>query len=151
MKLLIDTNVILDYLSVNQGFQEYAEQVIELGVVGEAIELVSASAITDIYYVLRRALKDKELAMSRLKDLRKIISILPVTEENIDTAINRNWRDFEDAVQYSVAEANHVDYIITRNVNDFEEQKILSMEPKEFMEKVWNTLKMNNDGAGQQT
>ena len=140
MRLLLDTNIILDYLSVNEGFQEDAEAIISLAVEGEAIELVSASAVTDIYYMLRRALKDKQKAMARLIDLRKLIHILPVTEKDIDTAMERNWGDFEDAVQYTVAESNQVDYIITRDAKGFEEHNIPSLTPKDFLKMIGDII-----------
>ena len=73
MKLLIDSNVILDYLGANQGFSTEAERIFELAIQQKAIELVSASAITDIFYVLRRAFQDREVALEKLKDLRKVI------------------------------------------------------------------------------
>lgn len=136
MRLLLDTNVVLDYLSVNEGFQEEAEAIISLAVEGDAVELVSASAVTDIYYILRRALKDKSKAMERLSDLRQLIHILPVTEKDIDIAMERNWSDFEDAVQYTVAESNQVDYIITRDAKGFEEHLIPSLTPAEFLKKI---------------
>lgn len=71
--------------------------------------LVSSSAITDILYVLRRAVKDRNLVREKYESFRKKISILPVTEKDIDTAFARDWKDFEDAVQYTVAESNGVD------------------------------------------
>ena len=136
MKLLIDTNVVLDYLGTNEGFSDEAELIFELALKKEAIELVSASAVTDIYYVRRRAVKDRQTAIEKLKAIRKVIGILPVTENDIDKAINRNWKDFEDAVQYSVAETNGVDYIISRDVKGFEEDTIPCYSPKEFLIKI---------------
>ena len=58
-----------------------------------------------------------------------------MTGEDIDKAFNRNWKDFEDAVQYTVAESNGVDCIITRNKKDFEEDAITILTPGEFIEK----------------
>ena len=136
MKLLIDTNVVLDYLGVNEGFSEDAEAIFNLALNSEAIELVSASAITDIFYVLRKATQDKTKALMMLKDMRKFIGVLPVTENDIDRAIDRNWKDFEDAVQYTVAESNGVDFIITRDQNGFEEKTVPSMSPKEFLDQL---------------
>lgn len=133
MRLLLDTNVVLDYFGVNEGFGEDAENIIGFAIVGDAIELVSASAITDIYYTAKRRLKSGEKAISLIRELRRYVLTLPVTDADIERAINRNWRDFEDAVQYSVAESNHVDIIITRNKKDFEEQSIPCMTPKEFI------------------
>ena len=136
MKLLIDSNVVLDYLGGNQGFSTEAGKIFELAISRKAIELVSASSITDIFYVLRRAFQNREVALEKLKDIRKVIGILPVTETDIDRAISRHWRDFEDAVQYSVAESNGVDYIITRDIKGFEEKAIPCYPPNEFLELI---------------
>ncbi|MBR1439351.1 MAG: PIN domain-containing protein [Synergistaceae bacterium] len=135
MRVLIDTNVVLDYLGANQNFTDEAEKVFDLAAERKDIKLVSSSAITDILYVLRRAVKDRETVRRKYESFRKKISILPVTEQDIDTAFARNWKDFEDAVQYTVAEANGVDCIVTRNKSDFEEDAIPSYTPSEFVEK----------------
>ncbi|MBR0221477.1 MAG: PIN domain-containing protein [Synergistaceae bacterium] len=112
-----------------------AEKVFELAAKRKDIKLVSSSAITDILYVLRRAVKDRELVRRKYESLRKKISILSVTEQDIDKAFARDWKDFEDAVQYTVAESNGVDCIITRNKDDFEEDKIPCCTPQEFLAK----------------
>ena len=88
VKLLIDSNVVLDYLGANQGFNTEAGMIFELAITRKAIELVSASSVTDIFYVLRRAFQDREVALEKLKDIRTVIGILPVTETDIDHAIN---------------------------------------------------------------
>ena len=116
MRVMLDTNIVLDYLGANQGFTEDAEKVFDLADRRKDIKLVSSS---------RR----------KYESLRKRISILPVTERDIDTAFARNWKDFEDSVQYTVAEANNVDCIVTRNKTDFEENEIPSYSPLEFVEK----------------
>ena len=136
MRVLLDTNIVLDYLGANQGFTEDAEKVFDLATKRKDIKLVSSSAITDILYVLRRAVKDRNLVREKYEDFRKRISILSVTEKDIDTAFARDWKDFEDAVQYTlVAESNGVNCIITRNKADFEEDAIPCYSPKEFLEK----------------
>jgi len=136
MKLLLDTNVVLDYLGVNEGFGDIVEDIIDLAITGEAIELVSASAITDIYYVANKKLHDRKQALDLISNMQTYIHILPVTEKDITTAISRDWKDFEDAVQYTVAETNHVDYIITRNPKDFEETGIPVLTPKQFLDEL---------------
>ena len=135
MRILLDTNIILDYLGANQGFSDEAEAVFDLAEQRKDIKFVSSSAVTDILYVLRRAVKDKDEVRNKFRALRNYIDILPVTGADIDKAFDRNWKDFEDAVQYTVAESNGVDCIITRNKNDFEETTIPSMTPAEFFEK----------------
>ena len=54
MRVLLDTNIVLDYLGANQGFTEDAEKVFDLATKRKDIKLVSSSAITDILYVLRQ-------------------------------------------------------------------------------------------------
>ena len=135
MKVLLDTNVVLDYLGANQGFTDGAEKVFELASKRKDLKLVSSSAITDILYVLRRVVKDREVVRSKYESFRSKIGILSVTERDIDKAFARDWKDFEDAVQYTVAESNGVDCIVTRNKNDFEENEIPSYSPMEFVEK----------------
>ena len=135
MRVLLDTNIVLDYLGANQGFTEDAEKVFDLAAKRKDLKLVSSSAITDILYVLRRAVKDRELVRRKYESFRKRISILAVTEKDIDKAFARDWKDFEDAVQYTIAESNNVDCIITRNKGDFEENKIPCYSPMEFIEK----------------
>ena len=61
MRVLLDTNIVLDYLGANEGFTDDAEQVFDLASRRKDIKFVSSSAITDIVYVLRRAVKDREL------------------------------------------------------------------------------------------
>ena len=134
MKVLLDTNVVLDYLGANMGFTEDAEKVFDLASKRKDLKLVSSSAITDILYVLRRAVKDRELVKRKYESFRKKIRILAVTEQDIDKAFARDWKDFEDAVQYTVAETDHVDCIITRNKSDFEEDEIPIYSPREFVE-----------------
>ena len=135
MKVLLDTNIVLDYLGANQGFSDDAEKLFELAEKRQDIKLVSSSGITDIIYVLRRAVKDRDILKRKFESFRKRISILSVTEADIDKAFSRDWKDFEDAVQYTVAESNNVDCIITRNQKDYEEDRIPAYTPQEFLKK----------------
>ena len=66
MKVLLDTNVVLDYLGANLNFTDEAEKVFDLAAKRKDIKLVSSSAITDILYVLRRAVKDREAVRRKI-------------------------------------------------------------------------------------
>ena len=71
MRVLLDTNIVLDYLGANQGFTEDAEKVFDLANRRKDIKLVSSSAIIDILYVLRRAVKDRKLVREKYESFRK--------------------------------------------------------------------------------
>ena len=90
MRVLLDTNVVLDYLGANQGFTDDAEKVFELAEKRNDIKFVSSSAVTDIIYVLKRAVKDMDIIRQKYKGFRSRISILSVTEQDIETAFSRN-------------------------------------------------------------
>ena len=81
---------------------------------------------------VQRRKKTKE----RIQDLLELITILDVTNKDIQDAIRSEWKDFEDSLQYIVALHNSVDAIITRNTKDFSESSIPIYSPKEFPESV---------------
>lgn len=95
MKVLIDTNVILDVLLKREAFYNEAISVLNLAKKDTVQEYVSASAITDIYYISYRQLRDKERVRELLKNLLVIVSVAGVTEKEILNAINTEWSDFE--------------------------------------------------------
>ena len=118
MKILIDANVALDVLLERQPF--YVSGVRVLGLSKGGIELfISASTVTDIYYIIRRELKNKDAALSLLKNLLTSVDVAAVTNSEIYRAIDLNWSDLEDAVQYAAGETLAVDYLVTRNISDF--------------------------------
>lgn len=132
MKVLIDTNIILDVLMQREDYQVSVE-VLKLSGNGIIAGYVSASAITDIYYILNRNTKDKKKTLDSIKALLRLLSIANVNEADIIAALNSQWKDFEDCVQYYVAKHKDMSYIITRNVKDFEETQPIPITPVEFL------------------
>lgn len=121
MKLLIDTNIVLDVLLKREPFYEDAVKVMNLAQYDDVHEYVSASAITDIYYIAYRQIKDRKLVLNLIERLLMVVSIAAVSEQEIRNALEIEWKDFEDAVQYSVALLNEMEGIVTRNPKDYEE------------------------------
>lgn len=136
MKILIDTNVILDVLLKREPFCKAAIEVLKLAKLNNVQEYVSASAITDIYYLACRQLKNKELARGLLKKLLTIVSVAGVSEQEIKEALELEWNDFEDSVQYSVASLQGMDVIITRNLNDYKRSEIPVWQPEQALEEI---------------
>ena len=136
MRVLIDTNVILDVLLKRSPFYEAAIEVLKLSVREDIQEFVSASAITDIYYIAYKNMRDKAVVRELLKKLLLIVSVAGVSEEEIQKALELGWKDFEDSVQYSVALLNEMNGLITRNVKDYSSSEIQVCEPNQFLELV---------------
>ena len=134
MKLLIDTNVVLDVLLRREPFFRTAAEVLSLTQRDEVREYVSASAITDIYYIANKQMKDRDAVRDLLKRLLMIVSVAAVSEREIQNALNLAWGDFEDSVQYSVALLNEMDGIVTRNPSDYQEANMRIWLPEQVLE-----------------
>ena len=81
MKLQIDTNIILDFLQKREPYYEDASAIFQLSVDNEVIECVTASSITDIYYLVNKEFKDVKKTKERIQDLLELITILDVTNK----------------------------------------------------------------------
>lgn len=94
----IDTNVVLDVLLRREPFFRAAAEVLNLTQRDEVREYVSASAITDIYYIANKQMKDRDAVRDLLKRLLMVVSVAAVSEREIQNALNLAWGDFEDSV-----------------------------------------------------
>jgi predicted nucleic acid-binding protein len=134
-KFLIDTNVVLDVLLRRVPFYADALMIFALIEDGVIQGCISASAFTDIHYLLRKVLKDEVLTQAVLVDLRRLFSIVAVTEREIDLALSLGWPDFEDAVQFAAAVQANLSGIISRNPKDYQNSTILVYDPATFLKR----------------
>ena len=134
MRVLIDTNVILDVCFERTDFQADAGHIFSLIEQKKIRGCVSATAITDIYYMARRQSHDKEKALWTVNRISKLFKILKTDERTIRTAIALHWNDFEDSVQYAAAKQGRIQAIITRNKKDYAQSAIPAYTPAEFLQ-----------------
>ena len=136
MKVLIDTNIIMDYLSNRQPFFDMADKIIDLCSNDDRVQsYLAAHTITNIFYLLRKHFSiDKRREV--ILDLFEAFHIVPIDEEKLFNALqNREFKDFEDCLQVECAKSIKVDYIITRDAKDFANSEILFLTPEEFCSK----------------
>lgn len=132
MVLLIDTNVLIDYLAKRPGFFDDARSIIkfcsEPGVKG----YVAFHSIPNAWFILR-----KEPDWERREGLKAVCSILTVTGASHTSVVNAieqtNFKDFEDCLQDKCAETVQADYVITRNVKDFTGSSTQVISPADFI------------------
>ena len=136
MKILIDTNVILDIFQKREPFFSDSYQALRKAIQVEFECLLSASSVTDIYYMLRKFLKSADRAKERIQQLSKLVTFADVQGMDIQTALMRTMPDFEDAVVDAVAERNHADYILTRNIKDFTGAAVPAITPTDFLKQL---------------
>jgi predicted nucleic acid-binding protein len=136
MNVLIDTNVVLDYLLKRQPFENDALRIFFLSERDLIRGYISASAATDIFYIVRKDFHDKEKTYAALKDLFTTVKIAAVDETTICDSLDLKWDDFEDCVQFVTARDFQADYIITRDVDGFENSEIAAISPADFIELI---------------
>ena len=134
MKILIDTNVALDILLHRQDYTN-AEVVYSLAESNQISCYISASAITDIFFLSKNDL-GKKPAKEALKTLLSVYKPASVTDSHIYQALDMDWDDFEDSVQYTVGESFSADYIVTRNTKDYSSGSIPAVTPEDFLHTI---------------
>ena len=125
MRVLIDTNVILDILQKREPFFTDSYRALRTALENDAECLISASAVTDIFYVLRKSLGSAQQAKEHIDQLAQVVSF----------ALMRAMPDFEDAVVDAVAERSGASYILTRNIKDFTGSVVPAILPADFLNK----------------
>lgn len=126
MKLIVDTNIIIDHVKDRGPFGSSAQKLMMLGFLHELELWMSSSQITDAFYLLSDGGKPSlaSKVKSGLKGVRAAVRVCSFSEADVDAALDSTWVDFEDACVYQCALRLKADAIITRNQKDFEKSSI---------------------------
>lgn len=130
--IFLDTNIVLDLLAHRMPFYTEAAKLFSLADKKKIVLSVSALCLADINYILSKQIPELEVRKI-LRKFKVLVSVLPLDDKITDLALNSEFRDFEDAIQYFTAIENDQDLIITRNQPDFKESKIPVMTAGEFI------------------
>ncbi|MCL2231555.1 MAG: PIN domain-containing protein [Treponema sp.] len=133
MKVLVDTNVILDVLLKREPFYEDAFVLFQLADRSHVEGILAAVSMTNIFYLLRKAKNDTDDVYQIMEKLKSLFSVASVSDTTISKALALRWKDFEDAVQFITAKESNVDYIITRNEADYRASDIPCMSATDFI------------------
>jgi predicted nucleic acid-binding protein len=133
IKILIDTNIVIDLLAKREPFYKSAAQLFSLADKQKLELSISSLSFANTNYVLSR-LKSTQEAREILRRFRVLIKVLQLNDKLIDLALNdNNFKDFEDGLQYYTAIENEQNIIITRDLHDFRESKIPVMTAEEYL------------------
>jgi len=133
--LFLDTNIILDLLANIMPFYTEAAKLFSLADKKKVKLSISSLCIADAHYILSRQNPETEVR-NILRKFKVLVNVLPLDDKITDLALNSEFRDFEDAIQYYTAIENDQDLIITRNQQDFKESKIPVMTAGEFIKSI---------------
>ncbi len=140
MKLIIDTNVVIDNFAIRKPYDEVSRLLFLLGSLSEFELWVGASQVTDIFYLLSTGTGKMggQQTLEALRNMRKHVQICSLDALDIDAALDSAWEDFEDACFYQCALKIKADAIVTRNQEDFARSSIKVFDCAELFDYLEN-------------
>lgn len=135
-KVLIDTDVILDFLFDRKPFSEDAAQILSWCENSKIQGFVTSIVLSNIYYLLRKTAKHEKV-IENLKMLLNIVDVITTNKDAVLDALHSEFKDFEDALQnFSAQNSNEIKVIITRNSKDYKTSNLAVMEPETYIKLV---------------
>lgn len=135
-KVLIDTDVILDFLFDRKPFSEDAAQILSWCENEKIQGFVTSIMLSNIYYLLRKTAKHEKV-IENLKMLLNIVDVITINKDAVLDALHSQFKDFEDALQnFSAQNSNEIKVIITRNSKDYKTSNLAVMEPETYINLV---------------
>ena len=132
-KVLIDTDVILDFFFDRDPFAEFAAEIFNLCEENKIIGFTTPVIICNVYYLLRKSARH-EIIIEKIKQLLNIIDIVKMDKDVVLGALNSNFKEFEDALQnFSAIENKEINIILTRNVKDYKKSELAVLTPETYL------------------
>lgn len=135
MKVLFDTNLVLDLLLEREPFVEPAIALFEQIEQGKLEGYIAATTITNIFYIIRKA-AGREVALDAINRLLIGLQFCAVDRRTIETALSLGLKDFEDSIQLACAMLNQLDAIVTRDQKDFIGSNLPIYSPTELLNQL---------------
>ncbi len=130
-KILIDLNIILDFLN-KRNFHQEAARLINMCVENKISGFICAHEVTTLSYFLLKKQTDKTKVINTITALLDIFNVIPIDESILRDSLISPISDYEDAVIEVSSMKNNIDYIISRNISDFKLSRIPTYTPEQF-------------------
>jgi predicted nucleic acid-binding protein len=112
MRVLFDTNVIIDFLAQREHFYQNSREILGMLPSKKLEGIISAGSVTDIYYIIRKYFQDSPKALDSIINITNVLKLVDTKADDIRTAIGLGFSDFEDAVICATAMRENAGYII---------------------------------------
>lgn len=132
MRVLFDTNVIVDLLLNRMPFAEAAARLTARVERGTLAGVVSATTVTTVHYLVAKA-AGRAAARKQLRTLLDLFEVAPVTRSVLEGAFDHKIQDYEDAVIHEAAREASADAIVTRDLRDFAKADLTVYGPAELL------------------
>ena len=136
MRVLVDTNIVLDFLLQREPFFQDADLLFQAIDSGQVVGCVTATTLTDIFYISRKHTRSIEQARQAISETLTVMVICPVNRSVLEAAFSSGLDDFEDAVQIFCAVEQGLDAILTRDAKGFLSSSIPVLSIQEFLQQL---------------
>lgn len=131
-KLFVDTDVILDLLGQRIPHFHFSAVLFTFAEMKKLELYTSPLILANTFYILRKQIGIDE-AKKALRKLRILLHIIDSSEAVVDKALNSDFSDFEDAIQYYTALEHGISVILTRNLRDYKNASVIVQTPEAFL------------------
>jgi predicted nucleic acid-binding protein len=131
LRVLIDTNVILDVMLDREPFVTASAEVLSRVEAGELTGCICATTVTTLHYLATQAV-GPEQALAEVRKALSLFEIAPVGRAVLESALDLGFKDFEDAVLHEAARQVGAQGIVTRNARDFKAATLAIYTPEEL-------------------
>ncbi|MCU1268293.1 MAG: uncharacterized protein JWM21_4611 [Acidobacteria bacterium] len=135
MRVLLDTDVVLDLIMAREPFAIAAGELFDLSEQGVFEANVSALTPLNIFYIARKAKSAPDLRQA-VEQLVQSVNVCPLDYAILAAAFTLPFSDYEDAGQHCCATASSLDAIVTRNTRDYKNATLPVFGPTEFLNKL---------------
>jgi predicted nucleic acid-binding protein len=131
-RVFVDTDIIYDLLAKRDPFYSSAAHLFTLADEGKVQIFISALSLANIHYLISKHQSESQ-AKQILRKFKVLVNVTSLTEKIIDLALNSEFEDFEDAIQYFSALQNDIEILLTRNLKDFKKAQISVLTAQDFI------------------
>lgn len=133
MRLLLDTNILIDYHLRRMPHWENVARIVAAGIFGDVQIWASTKSYTDVFYVAGKLVDPDELQQAFLKSF-ELIRLCSIDPEDIERAATLAWPNFEDCLVGIAAEKVKADAIVTRDAGGFARSQVEAMRPEQVLD-----------------
>lgn len=131
-KLFVDSDTLLDFLLDRPPFADYSEALLNRNKKGIYELGTSALVIANIHYIITKSFSRNNAKLA-IAELIQLVNVYPLKETHIQSAIDSNYIDFEDSIQYYIAKENNCEMIISRNLKHYKAFDIATLTAEQFL------------------
>jgi len=136
LRILVDTNIVLDFLLEREPFRQDAERLFEAIASDQITGYVTATTLTNIFYIARRLTQSIERARQAVAMTLTVMEVCPVDRATLEIALTSSLSDFEDAVQIACAIARNLEAIVTRDQQGFSNSSLPVLTTSQVLERL---------------